>query len=84
MDWVQFEIESDRPLVPDLVVTGGGKYWPGPILCRLDFNYESAAKLFKVPGLSWAYLTCPASLVTESDFPNFTSWFAGYGEWSWA
>ena len=34
-----------------------------PILCRLGFNFDGAARLFTVPGLSQAYFTYPTSLV---------------------
>jgi len=34
-----------------------------PILCRLGLNFDGAARLFTVPGLSWAYFTYRTRLV---------------------
>ena len=53
--WTRVKLNSNRPASvmcrPDL------------ILCRLGFNFESAARLFTVPGLLQAYFTYPTSLV---------------------
>ena len=49
VDYSQFELEPDRPLV---LVTCS-KYRPDPILCRrLGFKFDGAARVFTVPGLS--------------------------------
>ena len=61
VDQGQFEFELDRPLV--LALVARGKYWPVPILSRVGFNFDGAARLFTVPGLSWAYFTYPTSLI---------------------
>ena len=45
----QFELELDWLLVPALVMRG--KYWPD-LLYRLGLNFDGAARLFRVPGLS--------------------------------
>ena len=56
VDQGKFEFKPDRPLVP-------AKYRPDSILCQLGFNFDGAARLFTVPGLSQACLTYPSSLV---------------------
>ena len=43
---------------------------PGPILCRLGFNFDGAAGHFTVPGLSYAYFTYPTSLVQCELYSN--------------
>ena len=50
MDYGQFEFEPDQLLLPSLVTLR--KYRPNPILYRLGFNFNGAARLFTVPGLS--------------------------------
>ena len=57
MDKDKFEFEPDRPLVPALVTRS--KYWSDPILCQPGFNFDGAAALFTVPGISHAYFTYP-------------------------
>ena len=51
----QFEFGPDRLIVPALVM----QIPADPILCKLDFNFAGAARLFTVPGLSQAYSTNP-------------------------
>ena len=55
MDKDQFEFEPDRPLVPALVTRGRYR----PALCQPGFNFDGAAALFTVPGISHAYFTYP-------------------------
>ena len=63
-------IQTELTPVPASVT--GGKYRPdpNPILRRLCFNFDGAARLFTVPGLSEAYFTYPTSLV-QCDEPLF-------------
>ena len=51
----QFEFGPDRLIVPALVT----QIPADPILCQLSFNFDSAARLFTVPGLSQVYSTNP-------------------------
>ena len=54
-------IRTGLTLVPASVMCG--KYRPDHILCRLGFNFDGAARLFTVPGLSMADFTYPTRLV---------------------
>ena len=46
-----------------------GKYWPDPILCQLGFNFDGAARLLTVAGLSSRTAVVHLNLRAGSTFP---------------
>ena len=59
--WYNYMTLQLFKIVPALVTPG--KYRPDPILQQVGLNFNGAARLFILPGLSQAYLTYPTSLV---------------------